>query len=108
MLAAARAFLSALRSQIDTLQPAFVRACAMPSPMPPLPPVTTATRLVRSNICMGFSRESACVRSTPTMDKAVLKIKYGCKFLKIPAGGMTPGDIDEEAHAVQTRNARLR
>src|SRR5689334_21726325 len=48
MLAAAALFLSALRPQIETLQPWPASACAMPSPIPPLPPVITATRPVRS------------------------------------------------------------
>src|SRR5258708_29389934 len=55
IVAAARAFFSALRPQIETLHPAAASACAMPSPMPPLPPVTTATRLVRSKILIGVS-----------------------------------------------------
>jgi len=42
--------LSALRPQIETLQPAAFSACAMPRPMPPLPPVMTATRPLRSKI----------------------------------------------------------
>src|SRR4051812_47228373 len=48
MLAAAFLFLSALRPQIETLQPWPASACAMPSPIPPLPPVITATRPERS------------------------------------------------------------
>src|SRR5580704_15796978 len=55
MLAAAALFFSALRPQIETLQPAAVSACAMPRPMPPLPPVMTATRPVRSKMFMGVS-----------------------------------------------------
>jgi hypothetical protein len=39
-----------LRPQIETLQPAAASACAMPNPMPPLPPVITATRPVRSKM----------------------------------------------------------
>jgi len=48
--AAALLFLSALRPQIEILHPAAASACAMPRPIPPLPPVMTATRPVRSKI----------------------------------------------------------
>jgi hypothetical protein len=66
MVAAAFLFFSALRPQIETLHPAAASACAMPRPMPPLPPVMTATRPVRSKmlinvshlVCRAFSRES--------------------------------------------------
>src|SRR5215813_6431033 len=50
MVAAAALFFSALRPQIETLQPLDASACAMPSPIPPLPPVMTATRPVRSKM----------------------------------------------------------
>src|ERR1700682_4697020 len=53
MFAAAFLFSSALRPQIETLHPAAASACAMPSPMPPLPPVMTATRPDRSNRLIG-------------------------------------------------------
>src|SRR3954468_12690077 len=49
-VAAAALFFSALRPQIETLQPLDTSACAMPSPIPPLPPVMTATRPVRSKM----------------------------------------------------------
>src|SRR3954453_237707 len=55
MLASAFLFLSALRPQMDTLQPAAARACAMPRPIPPLPPVMMATRPVRSKILRSVS-----------------------------------------------------
>jgi len=55
MLAAAAAFLPALRPQIETLQPAALSACAMPRPMPPLPPVITAVRPERSKMLMDLS-----------------------------------------------------
>jgi len=42
-------FLSAFVPQIATAAPACARASAMPSPMPLLPPVTSATLPVRSN-----------------------------------------------------------
>src|ERR1700691_2767534 len=48
--AAAFWFLPALRPQIEMSQPAAASACAMPRPMPPLPPVMTATRPVRSKM----------------------------------------------------------
>ena len=54
MLAAALLFLSALRPQIETLQPAAFSACAMPRPMPPLPPVMMAMRPVRSKMLIGI------------------------------------------------------
>src|SRR5262245_21925226 len=54
MVAAATLFFSALRPQIETLQPAALSACAMPSPIPPLPPVTTATRPERSKMVMVY------------------------------------------------------
>ena len=53
MVAAAFVFLSALRPQIETLQPAAFSACAMPRPMPPLPPVMTAARPERSKDAHG-------------------------------------------------------
>jgi hypothetical protein len=55
MVAAALLFLSALRPQIETLHPAAASACAMPRPMPPLPPVMMATRPLRSKMFMGIS-----------------------------------------------------
>ena len=54
MVAAALLFFSALRPQIETLQPWAFSACAMPRPMPPLPPVMTAVRPVRSKMLIGF------------------------------------------------------
>src|SRR6202041_2001952 len=55
--AAALLFLSALRPQIEMLHPLAASACAMPRPIPPLPPVMTATRPVRSK-----SRASVSMR----------------------------------------------
>src|SRR6266850_6656282 len=55
MVAAALLFLSALRPQIETLQPCAFNACAMPRPIPPLPPVMTAMRPVRSKMLIGCS-----------------------------------------------------
>src|ERR1700716_399005 len=90
IVAAALLFFSGLRPQIETLHPAAASGCAMPRPMPPLPPVMTATRPVRSKIrvsvSIGFSilvwralgRASTVGRcSIPTMDKLAQKIKYG-------------------------------
>src|SRR3954447_6463483 len=86
IVAAASLFFSALRPQIETLQPAAFRACAMPRPMPPLPPVMTATRPVRSKMLMGcfhLVRRALLVPSKgpmipgSTMDNAARKIKYG-------------------------------
>src|SRR5438874_6221547 len=53
MVAAAPLFFSALRPQIETLQPCAFSACAMPRPIPPLPPVMTAVRPERSKMLMG-------------------------------------------------------
>src|SRR5262249_41519251 len=50
MVAAAALFFSALRPQIETLQPLDASACAMPSPIPPLPPVITAVGPERSKM----------------------------------------------------------
>src|SRR3954449_4667117 len=80
--AAAALFFSALRPQIETLHPAAARACAMPRPMPPLPPVITATRPLRSKMLMGRFR---LFELPPTMDKRVLKIKYGGRHPIQPA-----------------------
>src|SRR5262249_39140197 len=55
IVAAAFLFLSALRPQIETWQPASASARAMPRPIPPLPRVTPATRPVRSKMFMGVS-----------------------------------------------------
>jgi hypothetical protein len=55
MVAAAFVFFSALRPQIETLQPCAFSACAMPRPIPPLPPVMTAVRPVRSKMLIGCS-----------------------------------------------------
>src|SRR6266516_4385341 len=93
MVAASLLFFSALRPQIETLHPAAASACAMPSPMPPLPPVMTATWSVRSKMLMNVSicfgarwtvrpMAGRCFR-IPSMDKAGLKIKYGGK-IEIP------------------------
>jgi hypothetical protein len=48
--ARAASFLSALRPQMARSAPASARAAPIPRPMPPLPPVTTATRPLRSNM----------------------------------------------------------
>ena len=55
MVAAAFLFFSALRPQIETSHPAAASAWAMPSPMPPLPPVMMATRPVRSKMRLSVS-----------------------------------------------------
>src|SRR6266478_4315648 len=46
----------ALRPASTTMAPAEARPSAIPSPMPPLPPVTIATWSERSNKLMGFPR----------------------------------------------------
>src|SRR5205823_7800666 len=88
IVAAALAFFSALRPQIETLHPAAAKACAMPRPMPPFPPVMTATRPERSKMLMSVSIwfgaldcaavGGRCFRTT--MDKLVQKIKYGLEI----------------------------
>src|ERR1700744_958714 len=88
MLAAAALFFSALRPQIETLQPAATSACAMPRPIPPLPPVITAVRPERSKMLIGrfhivWPAFVAGGCSAATMDNAVRKIKYGRKNLEI-------------------------
>src|SRR5258708_1146088 len=55
LVAAALLFFSALRPQIETLQPAAFNACAMPRPMPPLPPVMMATRPARAKMLIRVS-----------------------------------------------------
>src|SRR5919206_5266910 len=50
MVAAAALFFSALRPQIEMLQPLDASACGRPAPIPPLPPVMTATRPERSKM----------------------------------------------------------
>src|SRR5262249_23487529 len=45
-----------LRPAIATVAPAEASPLAMPRPMPPLPPVTNATRFCRSNIVITISR----------------------------------------------------
>src|SRR5438477_11604995 len=46
---------SRLRAAMTTAAPAAASPFAMPSPMPPLPPVTIATRPDRSNRLIGIS-----------------------------------------------------
>src|SRR4051812_7462690 len=100
---AAVLFFSALRPQIDTLHPALASACAMPSPIPPLPPVITAVRPPRSKMLMGRFRLFVLL---PTMDKRGLKIKYGLRP-SIPAAEST-AQHSGEFHAVQTRHGGSR
>src|ERR1700676_648614 len=111
MVAAALLFFSALRPQIETLHPAAASAWAMPSPIPPLPPVMTATRPLRSKMLMSVSssvwRAFSRVRwradvPNPTMDKLVQKIKYGFENKAFaPRDGITRATTDEETDAVQ-------
>jgi hypothetical protein len=51
--ASAAAFFASLRPAIATSAPARAKPLAMPRPMPPLPPVTSATLPLRSNGFMG-------------------------------------------------------
>src|SRR3954447_25821442 len=108
MLAVASLFFSALRPQIETLQPADASACAMPRPMPPLPPVMTATRPVRSNRVMWFPWAfPSCVETlaalgggqvgcVTSMDKAVQKIKYASRSKPIVPQDEISGTTTQE------------
>src|SRR4051795_770142 len=115
MLASAFLFLSALRPQMDTLQPAAARACAMPRPIPPLPPVMTATRPVRSKILMSvsnlvwraLSRASAggrCCCHDHGQARPENQIWPRIETLA-PQDGITRATHREETDAVQTRHA---
>ena len=125
MVAAAALFFSALRPQIETLQPVDVSACAMPSPIPPLPPVMTACgRRGRKCSCrfplgrslLVFTREVLDVRPVqgqmfwPTMDKPARKIKYGSRHLRsgLPRHRKRAGHNSRGNNAVQARHARFR
>src|SRR5262249_21245900 len=86
MVAAAALFFSALRPQIETLQPLDASACAMPRPIPPLPPVMAARGRERWKMFIGVfpfdwahsrGARDAGWRSGQTMDKPAPKIKYG-------------------------------
>src|SRR3954469_4071545 len=117
-LAAAALFLSALRPQIETLQPWAASACAMPSPMPPLPPVITATRPERSKRFMARflfllgSRISRCAQDCLLcsdhhgQDRAKNQICARAKA--IPVCETDEGRNSRGNHAVQTRHARSR
>ena len=53
-----RWFFSSFRPNTATAAPASANPSAMPRPIPPLPPVTTATRLVKSNNAGVFVKRS--------------------------------------------------
>src|SRR3954453_19018980 len=116
-LAAAALFLSAFRPQIETLQPWLASACAMPSPMPPLPPVITATRPERSKRFMARflfllgahqplrARLLAMLRSPWTRPRQKSNMRPG---KAIPVCETGAGRNSRGNHAVQTRHARSR
>src|SRR3954471_10336778 len=118
MLSAAFLFFSALRPQIDTLQSAAASACAMPSPIPPLPPVMTATRPVRSKILMSVSNQvlrtsnrasaGADSLSQPWTSAPRKSNMLRDRELPAPRNARTRAIPDEETHAVQARHARYR
>src|SRR5215469_17091407 len=81
---AASAF-SALRAATTTLAPAAASPFAMPSPIPPLPPVTTATRPVRSNMLIKHLRRGRDeLHAMMALSKALWK-------LRPPDGPEAPG-----------------
>src|SRR5215471_18794423 len=72
---AAPAF-SALRAATTTAAPAAANPFAMPSPIPPLPPVTTATRPDRSNMRIRhLSQEPDDLRTMMALLKALWKLR---------------------------------
>src|SRR5438067_2189474 len=84
---AAFAFFSAFRPQIDTAQPAAASASAMPRPIPPLPPVTTATRPDRSKLPTPLALQSfpISVRARPAAE-AQFRDPKGWRSSPEPAG----------------------
>src|ERR1700730_4786099 len=72
---AASAF-SALRAATTTRVPATASPRAMPSPIPPLPPVTTATRPLRSNMVIrNLRQEPGDLRAMMALLKALWKLR---------------------------------
>src|SRR5689334_13222064 len=73
------------RAATATLAPAPASPRAMPSPIPPLPPVTTATRPVRSNMVIRRLRQQrGDLRGMMALQKALWK-------LRPPGGPEAPG-----------------
>src|SRR5262249_54091879 len=74
--ATAAAAFPALRAATATLAPAAASPRAMPSPIPPLPPVTMATRPVRSNMVIKHLRqEPGDLRPMMALLKALWKLR---------------------------------
>src|SRR3981189_3613295 len=60
----AAALFASSRPAMTIAAPASARPCAMPKPMPPLPPVTTATRPLRSKSAISIAlRQTPVIRS---------------------------------------------
>ena len=83
-VASALAFFSGFWPQIATLAPAAARPSAMPRPMPPLPPVTSATLPVRSK---SFSHHSS--------PRDLSGRKWPRPFRQRPAKGVTLAGLVE-------------
>src|SRR6202048_3527344 len=74
--ATAAAAFSALRAATTTRVPAAASPRAMPSPIPPLPPVTTATRPLRSNMVIrNLRQEPGDLRAMMALLKALWKLR---------------------------------
>ena len=90
-----RWFFSSLRPNTATAAPASANPSAMPRPIPPLPPVTTATRPVKSNSAGVFIKHSpfsnfwsgdpsgvqTCLLSTKTKHRRVVIARCGDRLL---------------------------
>src|SRR5208282_4489253 len=74
-------FFSSLRARIATAAPASARPSATPRPIPPLPPVTTATLPLRSNI---FGLAIALLLRSP-MDSQCSQLLYW-RFAPVATG----------------------
>src|SRR5438045_4673689 len=74
--ATADAAFSGLLAATTTRAPHAASPRAMPSPIPPLPPVTTATRPVRSNMVIrNLRQEPGDLRSMMALLKALWKLR---------------------------------
>src|SRR5580693_7315092 len=74
--ATADAAFSALRAATTTRAPVAASPRAMPSPIPPLPPVTTATRPVKSNMAIkNLRQEPGDLRAMMALLKALWKLR---------------------------------
>src|SRR5712692_4605143 len=88
----ARSFFCELRPQIETAQPDRASASAMPSPMPPLPPVITATRPERSkSLTLLAPRCSGAIEHTGTPRR-----KFAAGSVRLPGRGLRRANVREE------------